>query len=305
MKKISLSRPKLESVSKLFIIACTNIFQARFGAPAICDYRSKSQHRAARKQARKRIGQMRAPSSKKCLTLLAAAYLPAFCAGAITADQVRTLPLPELASRVLGESGAIMIDVDRPHSNNLSSQSLRFYSRATAPFSQYGLCTASRVSVEFDAKQNISSLSADHRYGVAGDVYRSAWTREDFEKLCRGVTSTREFFPAPDARTALDVSLYVDAIARKGPFARQNFSYDCISRCAPDRGDLKWLALNKIDAVRSIDCPKPAKDGICIEITVGSQTIGLFPKVFDIYGKIGYKSVVVSRVAVAVGDTVQ
>jgi hypothetical protein len=243
----------------------------------------------------------------KSLFFLLAALLPAFCAAAVTADQARTMPLPVLAHRLLGEAGAIMIDVDRPHSSNLTFEPIKFYSHAIVPGSQFGLCAADRVTVTFDEKQNIESLTSDRRYGVAGNVYRPAekWTYDDFGKLCASVKSTREYFPAPDPQTALDVALYADALAGNGPFASQNFSYSCTGRCAQGRDDLKWLQLNKIDSVRLLDCPKPEKGAVCVEITVGSHEVGPFPKVFNIYGTAWYKSVVISKVVVWVGSTLE
>lgn len=238
------------------------------------------------------------------LMFLLVVLVPAFCIAGITSDQARTMSLPKLAHRLLGESGAIMIDVDRPRLSNLEDDPIRFYTHAMATGSQFGLCAGDWVTVGFNAKQTIESLSAERRYGVAGDLYHPPKAQDDSRKLCASVKSTKNYYPSPDAQAALSVALYVDAIAGNGPFSNQNFSYECTGRCAEGRDDLKWLTLDKIDSVRLIDCPKSQREAVCVEVTTGSYEVGPFPKVFDIYGTAWYKSVVVSKVVVWVGSTV-
>ncbi|MBB5357921.1 hypothetical protein HDE76_001127 [Rhodanobacter sp. ANJX3] len=126
---------------------------------------------------------------------LLVALIPTFCIAGITSDQARTMSLPKIAHRLLGESGAIMIDVDRPRLSNLADDPIRFYTHAMATGSQFGLCAADWVTVGFNAKQTIESLSAERRYGIAGDMYHPPEAQDDSRKLCASVKSTKTTIP--------------------------------------------------------------------------------------------------------------
>ena len=225
----------------------------------------------------------------------------------MTAEKARTMPLKALSHRLLGESGSIMIDVDRPRYKN-TLEPIRFYSHAIAWGSYFGVCASDWVTVEFDEKGYVDSLQSERRYGVAGNMYgkRKNWTYDAFGKMCASVKSTKEYFPAPDHGSAWDIARYVDAISGVGPFAGQKFSYKCTGLCAAGRRDLSWLKLGKISRSRTIDCPKTSLElPSCYEVVVGDGRVGPFPKTYRIYGTTYMNKVVVSSVAVDVGSTLQ
>ncbi|MGH8337264.1 MAG: hypothetical protein ACRETL_10695, partial [Gammaproteobacteria bacterium] len=146
--------------------------------------------------------------------LAIALFLPPLCVARTTAEDARTMSLAMLSQKLLGESGAVMIDLDRPRFKGIL-EPVRFYSRATVTGSQFGICGSDWVTVDFDEKGSVETISSERRYGVAGDVYRAPvkWSYDESGKICASVKSTRNYFPAPDAESALEIALYVDAIS--------------------------------------------------------------------------------------------
>jgi hypothetical protein len=235
------------------------------------------------------------------LAILLTAALAA--APQLTAQEAKTLPLHDLANRLLGASGSIMIDVDRPRFDSL--EPVRFYSHAIAWGSYFGVCAADRVTVEFDEHDRIEALQTERRYGVEGDMYRApgTWTYDEFGEMCSAVDSTRGYFPAPSHGAAQDIARYVDAIAGLGPFSQQTFDYSCEGLCSDQAKDLAWLRLSEIQSVREIDCDNVSlKLPDCYEITVGSG-VGPFPKTFRVYGSNYMNKTVIQRISVHVGST--
>lgn len=126
---------------------------------------------------------------------------------------------------------------------------------------------------------------------------------DEFWQICSAVTSTRNYFPAPDHDAARDIALYVEAIAGRGPFARQQFQYSCIGACSDNQTELSWLRLDEIQSARRSDCgPMTLKHPDCCEIEVGSG-VGQFPKVFRVYGSNYMNKTIFVRVSVDVGMT--
>lgn len=239
------------------------------------------------------------------LTLLAlmVALLPTG-AGAITAEQARTMPLAELARNLLGEAGSLMVEVDRPRFDGVL-EDIRFYGRAVG--AGIGMCSSDWVTVGFDERGKVNKVSAQRRYGVVGALYRysEAVRHPRLPAACSSIRSTKSFFPAPDGAEH-DIARYVDAVAGHGPFGKQHFHYRCSGACARDRGDLGWLKLEEIDASRSIDCPPSRLERpSCFELTVGEHRAGAFPKRFRIYGTTFANRVVVSDISVDVGSTLE
>ncbi len=217
------------------------------------------------------------------------------------------MPLGDLARKLLGESGAMMIDLDRPRFEG-TLEPIRFYSHATVTGSQFGMCGADWITVGFDEDGSVETLSAERRFGVAGDVYRTTgkWTYEESSEICSSVTSTKHYFPAPDAQAALRIAWYVDAISGAGPFGEQTHGYVCTGLCKEDRGDLAWLKLDNIDSARTIDCPRSNLQlPSCYEVTIGEAEVGPFPKTFRIYGTTYMNKVEVINVTVDVGSTLE
>jgi hypothetical protein len=246
-------------------------------------------------------------ANSRFLFFAVAVLLPSISAARTTAEQARTMPMQQLAQKLLGESGSVMIDIDRPRFEGIL-EPVRFYSHATVTGSQFGMCGADWVTVGFDEKGEVENVSAQRRYGVAGDIYRAPgkWSYDESGKVCASVKSTRNYFSAPDSQSALEITWYVDAISDKGPFTKQSFSYSCTGVCAKGRGDLKWLRLGQITSTRAIDCPKSSLElPTCFEVVVGENKVGPFPKTFRIYGTTYMNKAVVSNVVVDVGFTLE
>ena len=238
--------------------------------------------------------------------LLAACLLPNMSVAQMTAEKARSMPLGALAQKLLGESGSIMIDVDRPRYEH-TLEPIRFYSHAIAWGSYYGVCAADWVTVEFNEKGLIEALQSERRYGVEGSMYGNSdsWTYERFGKMCASVKSTRNYFPAPDHGSAWDIARYIHAISGVGPFAYQVFSYECTGFCGAGRSQLDWLRLEKITSSRIIDCPKTSLTlPSCYEVIVGDGRAGPFPKTFRLYGSTYMNKTVLSEIRVEVGSTV-
>jgi hypothetical protein len=200
-----------------------------------------------------------------------------------------------------------MTELDRPRYPNVL-EPLRFYSRAIAWGSFYGVCASDWVTVEFDESGRVEALRSERRFGVAGNVYAQPekWSYEGFGRICAAVKSTRKFFPAPDHASAMDIVRYVDAISGKGPFAKQTIAYSCAGLCGPNRTDLTWLRLENITSSRAIDCPATSLQlPSCYEIVVGDGRIGPFPKTFRIYGSNYMNRTAVYRITANVASTVQ
>lgn len=98
----------------------------------------------------------------------------------VTAQEAKILPIAELSARLLGASGSIMIDVDRPRFDSL--EPIRFYSHAIAWGSYFGVCASDFVTVAFDEHDQIESLRSERRFGVEGDIHRETgkWTYDEF-----------------------------------------------------------------------------------------------------------------------------
>ncbi|WP_157582408.1 hypothetical protein [Rhodanobacter spathiphylli] len=200
-----------------------------------------------------------------------------------------------------------MIDADRPRFPNVM-EAVTFYSHATVTGSQFGLCGADWVTVDFDERGMVDTLRAERRYGVAGNTHpkTSDWTYEESGRICAGVLSTRDYFPAPDPQSALEISWYVEAIAGEGPYATQDFEYSCTGLCGNGKDDLRWLKLSDIYSAQEIDCPTSRfEHPSCFEISVGEHRVGPFPKSFKIYGVSHPDNVVITKVSVDVGSTLE
>ena len=229
-------------------------------------------------------------------------------AGKISDKQARDLPTPELAKLALGHAGELMTDVDRPRDGSLKWATLRFYGRAAVTGSQFGMCGSDWVALHFDDKGALESIDAERRYGVEGPIYRQPgkWTYEESGAICDAVKSTRDYFPAPGAQDALRIAAFVDAIAGRGPFSKQSYSFKCTGICNQGRSVLRSLKLSEIDQARAIDCDSNAPEmPSCFELVVGQNKVGPFPKTFRVYGSHYMNRVVISSVKVDVGSTLE
>jgi hypothetical protein len=236
-----------------------------------------------------------------------AATLPAPSAAQMTAPRAQSMPFKEMAQRLLGDSGSIMIDVDRPRYKNVL-EPIRFYSQAIAWGSYYGICASDWVTVEFNERGFVEALRSERRYGVAGNIYTAPgrWTYDAFGSMCASVKTTKKYFPAPDHGAASDIVRYVHALSSVGPYKAQKYVYKCEGLCKPGRSELEGLRLEKITSSRAIECPNMSlKLPDCYEIVIGEGEIGPFPKTFRVYGSNYMNRTVISELRVNVSATVQ
>jgi hypothetical protein len=152
---------------------------------------------------------------------LLASLVFAMPASAVTREQAHSLPVSELAALVLGESGALVIDVERPHWTigapfGVSPEEaakglppvnwLRFYFRASAVptvLGTDGLCMAQSVDVTIDMSGKPTSMSVNTIYGRAKPLSRPNLQSFDYrtadqtlDALCKALPTTRQFFYA-------------------------------------------------------------------------------------------------------------
>jgi len=148
----------------------------------------------------------------------------------LTSSEAQALPLAQLAHRVLGAAGDIVREIDRPdwgpcpqrfgrcltpHWPPPGPPPLKFtlYSRATST-DRIGLCTAQRIHVAFDDNGRAAQLNAETRYGAETPL-SAAFTPDDIaasERICAAARSTRNYFPAPNARIAYRAALFTAQI---------------------------------------------------------------------------------------------
>lgn len=219
----------------------------------------------------------------------------------ITVQQARELPIRELSRLALGESGDLVIDIERPGPEARELTELRFFGRAVVTGSQFGLCGSDWITLEFNNDGSVASLDAERRFGVEGQLYRKPgeWTYDESVSICKEVKSTKNYFPAPGPQDALEIALYVDAIAGAGPFGAQKFKFKCEGVCGAKKSVLSHLQLSAIDRVRAIDCDRvELKLPSCFEVVVGER--GASAIEFRIYGSNYMNRVVVSEVRVSV-----
>jgi hypothetical protein len=234
-----------------------------------------------------------------------ALLVPGIAFAQITPEQAQSTPVLDLAKRLLGESGHNMIEADRPRYPKIL-EPITFYSRAAVLGSQFGLCGATRATVHFDESGKVDGLLSEMRYGVAGNIHPEAkeMTDANYERICASVVSTRNYFPAPDPQSALEIAWYVEAISGRGPFASQSFEFTCTGACSQGRDNLSWLTLDGIDSAFSIPCTSHGHGrSACFQITIGNNHVGLFPKTFEIFGNYDGDTLVISKVHVVVGST--
>lgn len=260
----------------------------------------------------------------KVLCLALPMLMPLGARAQTSPAEAQELPLEALAGKLLGDFGALMMDVERPswgpRYHRLPEsipwpperppplRKLRFYSRAAVARAWPGLCASDWVTVWFEETGNIERVDVENRFGVEGNLYASpaSWNNEQSGATCSAVQSTRGYFPAPDEQAAHRIARYVDVIAGRGPFAGQDFKFSCSPECRGGRAALRFLELADIDRAREVDCkPTALTLPSCYELTVGEGRLGPFPMSFRVYGSNYLNRVVVEEVSVMVGFTME
>jgi hypothetical protein len=186
-------------------------------------------------------------------------------AAAVTREQAHSLPVGELAALILGESGALVIDVERPRWTigapfGVSPEEaakglppvnwLRFYFRASAVSTisgTDGLCSAQSVDLAIDPSGKATLMSVNIIYGLARPLsrpnlqafdYRTA--DETLDALCKALPTTRQFFFAPGV---LDPGAVAYALSQV--------------HAAMVSGGASWLTASCVELDRN-ECAEPA-----------------------------------------------
>jgi hypothetical protein len=215
-------------------------------------------------------------------------------AGAITPEQAQTLPVGELARLVLGEAGALVVDVDRPKwpacdimcSPPTEEQSRRppplglgltFYLSPTAASGMLdqwtGLCSVAMVGVSFDEQGRVTGIGQGRRWGVPNGLHRvgSKNPVKDFRarlasetEKCRSAADPRAFFVA-DAyetsayRVVIAAKLFAEAAAKGGPLPFRlkcrSFADECGKHSAETVASR--FRPEHIRMAMQVDCSKP------------------------------------------------
>ncbi len=202
------------------------------------------------------------------LALLLGSAMPA---KALTLKEAQTLPLPQLAHLVLGDVGAMMVDVDRP------PHTLRFYERPTAAevgFGSWtGMCQSMVVEPYYDQHWALTRFSTAYRYGAPRgmrDASQANWTKASTETqaTCHQTGDVRHFFEASEPLSAFrglaGLQMFEDAAQNENPlpfrFSCQKNAgspQDCSSRTSA--AELaKVLDFRRISRIRAVNC----KNGI-------------------------------------------
>lgn len=222
----------------------------------------------------------------------------------LTKEELETLPATNLAPRLLGEVGQIIIGVERSN----FPYDIKLFSRAYAPPTQYGLCVSDWITVNLDSESaKIWSVSAGPKFGVVDSIYQypSEDREKANEKLCSELKDISNFFPAPDWITAQRVVSYIDYLKGAGPFAGRKYSFECTGSCHGIDGlaYLRTIELKNITSVSQIDCPEPPRRSYCYRIDLTGSPSGLFPRELRIYGRDNREAAEVWRAALWIGQT--
>lgn len=211
-------------------------------------------------------------------------------ASALTPQEAQTLPVAELAQRILGATGVTIVDVDRPkwlvcvgmcppaepHPEGPPPlTSLTFYTRASASSEAgwLGLCRATAVDVSFDKEGTVTRFNQRATVGWLGTLTRGkvasgaagveaiSTQHRDFEARCRALSTTRQFVPAfgplDGERALIAVALVHDSMVKGGPI-RVTCTVDLfLHQPCGTVADLRSLAddvtVSKITGIEQID----------------------------------------------------
>lgn len=225
-----------------------------------------------------------------CVAAAAALATPA---AAITPEEAQTLPVAELARRVLGEAAANVIDVDRPKwptcdigcpplTEDQRSQApplhlgILFYQRPRAALNALyewtGLCATGLIFVGYDSNGRVSDLGTGERWGVPRGMRRIAHSTKPGELAerrasesarCEG-SDLRDYFAADNDVSALRIAvaahLFAEAARRPGPLPFElscRLEYgDCAGRTAID-AVARAFRPTRISQVRQVNCANP------------------------------------------------
>lgn len=208
----------------------------------------------------------------------------------LTPQEAQALPLAELAQRVLGAAGAVVIDVERPRWPTCVGlcprpvphpigppplTMLTFYTRASVSGEAgwLGLCRATAIDVSFDKAGAVTDVKQRETVGWLGNITRSksdddptdvvaiSTQYDDFNTRCRQLPTTKKFIPALNrrdvARAFVAVSLVHESMIRDGPIHVTCAIHPLFRQPCGTSADLLALAKNvvadKIISVKQVD----------------------------------------------------
>jgi hypothetical protein len=193
-------------------------------------------------------------------------------ADALTLREAQTLPLPQLARVVLGDVGAMMVDVDRPPNK------LTFYQRPTevSDGDWTGMCQSMVVEPYYDQHWVLTRFSTSYRYSapfgmrkkpIAVLMTSSTETRFD----CQEAKDAKAFFEASEPLSALraliGLQIFRDATQNANPLP---FTFSCRREylspqdCTNKEGAqelAKHIDLHQIYRVDAVSCKAGFDDG--------------------------------------------
>ena len=241
----------------------------------------------------------------------------------LTAHEAQSLSDQDLAHRVLGAAGSLVLTVDRPVWSRPPWQQkgpwpppssppldrLIFYGRPVVTGSQFGICGSEWITVDFDGDGRVKSLEAESRYGVEGpiDAKPGSWTYEQSESICAKVTSTKFYFPAPGAEEALVIALYAAAIRREASSGKP-LHFTCDHRvCQPtERKYLAHLDLSAMNHARTVDCPNSSlRQAECYELVFNEGKVGSNPQTLRVVGTDYLNRLIIENVTLKFDETLQ
>ncbi|MEO8927751.1 MAG: hypothetical protein ABI306_11375 [Caulobacteraceae bacterium] len=208
--------------------------------------------------------------------------------------------MSELAHRLLGAVGDIVVDVERPKWGGYPAGAPRFPPSnwppdGPPPFSELlfygkpefvgtfpGLCGADWVTVRFDENldgqedygRRVSGINAERRFGVEGALDGPYTSDAEVAERCQRAGTPRGYFPAPDAEAADDIARFLARISRdaaaNGPL---RFSVSCFPDafgvCRDQRTFLRSMDVRNIEASAKVDCPnQPPRFSTCYGLTI-------------------------------------
>ena len=210
---------------------------------------------------------------------------------ALTAREAQTLPVAELAQRVLGATSAIVVDVKRPAWFDCVGlypvcephpvgppplTSMTFYTRASAESEAgwLGLCSATQIDISFDEGGIVNGLVKLETVGWLGALVPeqaisaadgvgtlSTQQHRNFEARCGALSTTRDFVIAPERsageRAIIAVALVHNSMGTGGPIHVTCTGALFLNRPCGTAADLRTLAdevtVEKITSIQRED----------------------------------------------------
>ncbi|MEJ7933660.1 hypothetical protein WG907_05215 [Sphingobium sp. AN558] len=258
---------------------------------------------------------------------------------ALTPYEAQTLPVSELAQRVLGAAGAVVVDVERPTWPVLPAQNLpvglpaltylTFYTHASATSEAgwLGLCQAAAIDISFGKDGTVTDMrqrptigwigALTHQPSASGAIDEAALSKQysEFNARCQALPTTRRFAsyfaPRDGERALIGVAMVHDSMLTSGSI-RVTCTIDMFfPQTCGTRADLKRLAedvavdkvtdINQISARDSLLKIEASADDICYSVRL-NQSFGSSDQV-DMCMRVG-ATITVTRAAFIRGRVV-